>query len=470
MKNIISKTTLFLGAIMSLGISSSWALPPVLPKIGGIDFKPPKGSRYELENGMVVYLLKDNTLPVIHITAIARTGKIYDQKEKIGLGELTAALLKDGGTRKYKSDDIDTTLEFLGASIESSMTGEEARVDMFTLKKDLDKVLDIYASVLMEPAFENDKTDLKRAEALEIIRRRNDDPAREVQREAVRAFYGADHPYGWRPEIATIAPLAMEDLKTYHNNYYKPNNIIIAAAGDFDSEETFLGKLKEKFGGWTRGEVKFPVIPPVKISEARRVYFTEKDISQTFIVMLQKGVKRHDPIEYPLTITTEMLGGGLSSRLAAEIRSRKGLAYSVYSYFAKKPDYGFINASCGTKPETYSQALSEMIRQFELIKTETAPAEEVKRAKDSIINSFVFRFATPFDLISERALYEYYKYEPDYLDTYVDNMAKVDPKAVLETSQKLFKPTDAQIFVIGNSKKFDKPLSTFGDVVELKED
>jgi len=111
-----------------------------------------------------------------------------------------------------------------------------------------------------------------------------------------------------------------------------------------------------------------------------------------------------------------------------------------------------------------------MIRQFELIKTETAPAEEVKRAKDSIINSFVFRFATPFDLISERALYEYYKYEPDYLDTYVDNMAKVDPKAVLETSQKLFKPTDAQIFVIGNSKKFDKPLSTFGDVVELKED
>ncbi len=187
MKNIISKTG-FLGVIMSLGISSLWAIPPVLPKIGGIDFKPPKGSPYELGNGMIVYLMKDTTLPVVHLTAITRTGKIYDTREKIGLGELAVSLLKDGGTLKYKSDDIDKTLEFLGASVESSIASEEARVDMFTLKKDLAAVLDIFASVLMEPAFEDEKTALKKAETLELIRRRNDDPAREAQREAVRSF------------------------------------------------------------------------------------------------------------------------------------------------------------------------------------------------------------------------------------------------------------------------------------------
>ena len=456
---------------MALDISSSsWALRPVLSKTGGIDFKPPNGSRYALDNGMVVYLLKDATLPVVHITAITRTGKIYDPKEKIGLGELAVSLLKDGGTPEYKSDDIDTTLEFLGASIESSIASEEARLDMFALKKDLAAVLDIYASVLMEPAFEDDKTELKKAETLELIRRRNDDPAREAQREAVRAFYGAGHPYGWHPELSTIEPITKNDLKAYHANYYRPNNIIIAAAGDFGSDEAMLLELKEKFGGWAKGEVKFPVIPPVKINETRKVYFIEKDIPQTFLVMLQKGIKRHDPMEFPLSVTNEILGGGLSSRLAAEIRSRKGLAYNVYSYFSKKPDYGFINASCGTKPETCSQALAEMVRQFELIKSEIAPADEVKRAKDSIINSFVFRFATPFDLISERALYEYYAYPADYLDTYVDNMAKVDPKAVLDISEKLFKPGKGQIFVIGNSKNFDKPLSEFGPVTELKED
>lgn len=469
MKNLNAKTAI-LGVIMTLSIAASWALPPQLPKLGGTDFKPPKGSRYELENGLVVYLMKDNTLPVVHVTAIIRTGKINDPREKIGLGELTAGMLKDGGTLKYKSNDIDDTLEFLGASVETSIANEEARADMFTLKKDLDKVMDIYASVLMEPAFEDDKLALKKAEMLEIIRRRNDSPDRAAQREALRAFYGADHPYGWRQELTTVEPLAKADLKAYHANYYRPNNVIIAAAGDFENDEAFLARLKEKFGGWAKGEVKFPEIPPVKVDGPRRVYLVEKDISQTFIVTLQKGVKRHDPVEFPLSVTNEILGGGLSARLAGEIRSRRGLAYSVYSYFAKRPDYGFINASCGTKPETYSQALSEMMNQFRLIKTETAPDAEVKRAKDSIINSFVFRFPTPFDLISERALYEYYKYPADYLDAYVDNMAKVDAKAVLETSQKLFKPEDALIFVIGDSKKFDKPLSEFGPVTEWKED
>jgi predicted Zn-dependent peptidase len=453
-----------------LSAASLSANPLGMPKLEPVDFKPPTGDRLTLENGMVVYLMKDATLPVVHMSAFIRTGKINDPIEKIGLGELTAGLLKDGGTLKYKPEDIDKTLEFLAASVESSMGNEEARADMTALKKDLDAVLDIYADVLMNPAFSADKVKLKRDEALEMIRRRNDDPGREVVREAVRAFYGANHPYGWRSEEATVNAVTVEDMKAYHANYYRPNNIILAVAGDFGSNAEILAKLNARFGAWPRGEVKVPVIPPVKIAGTRQVFFIDRDISQAFIVMLQKGVKRHDPLEYPLTVTNEMLGGGLSSRLAAEIRSRKGLAYTVYSYFAKKPDFGYILGYVGTKPETYSQALTELINQFTLIKQTEAPAEEVTRARDSIVNSFVFKFPTPFDLITERAAYEYYGYPKDYLDNYVETIAKTDPKAVLETSQKLFKPEDALIFVIGNSKKFDKPLSGFGAVTELKED
>jgi len=453
-----------------LSAASLFALPPALPKLEPVNFKPPKGDRYVLDNGLVVYLMKDATLPVVHMTAFIRTGKMFDPAVKIGLGELTAGSLKDGGTLKYKAEEIDKTLEYLAATVESSRGNEEARADMTVLKKDLDAVLDIYADVLMHPAFAPEKVKLRRDEALEMIRRRNDDPGREAVREAVRAFYGAGHPYGWRSEEATVNAVSIDDMKAYHANYYKPNNIILVAAGDFGSNDEMLARLKARFGAWPRGEVKFPAIPPVKIQGTRQVYHIERDIAQAFIVMLQKGVKRHDPVEYPLTVTNEMLGGGLSSRLASEIRSRKGLAYSVYSYFAKKPDYGYILAYCGTKPETYSQALSELVAQFDLIKKGTAPAEEVTRAKDSIINSFVFRFPTPFELITERASYEYYGYPSDYLDNYVENLAKTDPAAVLETSQKLFKPEDALIFVIGNSKKFDRPLSAFGPVTELKED
>jgi len=446
------------------------ALAPGLPPLKSIDFKPPAGDRFVLANGMVVYLMKDNTLPVTHITALIRTGKMNDPLEKVGLGELTTSLLKDGGTAKYKSDDIDKTLEFLGASVDSSIGNEEARLDMTTLKKDLDAVLDIYAQVLMQPAFEADKVKIKRDETLEVISRRNDDPGRAAMREAVRRFYGPGHPYGWRAEAATVNAITIADMQAYHANYYKPNNIILVAAGDFTSTEWMLGKIKEKFGAWPRVEVNFPVIPPVKPEGKRHIYHIEKDIAQTFIVLMMKGMKRLDPAEYPLAVTNEMLGGGLSSRLTAEIRSRMGLAYTVYSYFAKKPDYGYIVGYCGTKPETYSQALTAMLKQFELIKTEIAPDEEVKRAKDSIINSFVFKFPTPFDLISERAVYEYYGYAPDYLDNYVENVAKTGPKAVLETAREFFKPEDAMILVIGSAEKFDKPLAGFGPVTELTEE
>lgn len=446
------------------------ALPPKLPQLQDVNFKPPAGDRVELKNGMVVYLMKDSTLPIVHLTAYIRTGKLYDPADKIGLGEMTASLLKDGGTLKYKPEEIDKTLEFLAASVESSMGIEEARAGLTSLSKDLDTVLDIFADVMMNPAFDEAKVKLRREEILEVIRRRNDNPGRAVVREALRAFYGAGHPYGWRTEESTVNAITIGDMKAYHANYYRPNNIILAVAGDFASDKDMIAKLEKKFGAWPRGEVKFPEIPPVSIKEERRVFHIEKDVAQAFIVMLMKGIKRHDPIEYPLTVTNEMLGGGLSSRLAAEIRSRMGLAYTVYSYSAKKPDYGYTLGYCGTKPETYSKALSEMINQFSKIGKEQASAEEVKRSRDSIVNSFVFRFPTPFELIGERAAYEYYGYKPDYLDNYVERVAGVGPEQVLETAGKLFHPENAMIFVIGDSKKFDKPLSDFGPVTEVKED
>lgn len=446
------------------------ALRPALPAAGGLAFRPPAGSRRALSNGLVVYLLRDDTLPLVHAAALIRTGKIYDPAGKIGLGELTLALLKDGGTIDRRAAEIDDTLDLLGARMEASIAFEEARVTMFSLKKDLDAVLDIFASVILRPAFEEEKVLLKKAEALEMIRRRNDDPARTAQREALRHFYGAGHPYGWRPESSTIEPLSGNDLKAYHARYFRPENIIIAAAGDFGDEDAFLKKLEARFGGPAAGRIAPAEVPQAEPEGKRRVYLIDKDVPQTFISVLQKGIRRHDPEEFPLYIANEILGGGLSSRMSAEIRSRMGLAYSVGSYFAKRPGPGFINAYCGTRPETCAKAISEMLRQFGLMTAGKVTEEELRRAKDSVVNSFVFRFATPFDMISERALYEHYSYQPRYLDDYVGNIGKVDADAVLRTSRALFRPDDAMILVIGDQGRFDRPLSDFGPVTVLKED
>ncbi|MBI4655337.1 MAG: insulinase family protein [Elusimicrobia bacterium] len=458
-----------MGVILLCSINS-FAARPKLPKIDTVNFQPPKGSRHVLDNGLIIYVLKDNSLGIFHMTAATRTGSIYDAKEKIGLAEMTGWLLKNGGSAKYSSEEIDKTLEYLGASLETFMDREEARADMFCLKKDFEKAFDIFSDVLINPSFEDEKIKIKKDEMIEMIRRRNDKPDRQAVREAMRMFYGPDHPYGWRTEISTIEPVTKDDLKAFHRKYYKPNNTIIAVSGDFEDESRLIDTIKAKFLNWKKEPVEFPPVPPVKIPETRKIYLIDKQISQTFVVMLQKGIKRHDPVEFPLTVANEIFGGGIHSRLGNEIRSKRGLAYAVYSYYAKRPDYGFILGYLGTKPESTGQAISEMIMQFDLMKKEPVTGEELKRGKDAIINPFVFRFPTPFAIVSERALYEHYGYADDYLDSYVNNIANTSEKTILDATGKLFKPESALIFVIGDSKKFDKPLSEFGPVTELKED
>lgn len=457
---------------MAISSTAASAMPLKLPKAPELEFDPPKGERVAFKNGMVVYLLKDPSLPAIRVTSFIRSGDINDPAGKAGLGMLTAGMLEDGGSASYTAEKVDETLEYLGASISSVMDTEMGSFAFFALKKDLSKVLDIYADLLMRPAFSEDKFEILRKSMLEGIRRRNDNPGRSVSREAVRHYFGIGHPYAWRLEESSVGSITIDDLKAYHDNYYRPNNIVMAVSGNYGSDKEILAKLEDKFGSWEPKEVKFPDIPAPKTIDERRVFFIQKEVPQTFIMVVQKGIKRPDPIEFPFNVTNDVVGApGLSSRLWDTVRARKGLAYTVYSLYSRRNAHpGYIYAYCGTKPETYSKALEEILRQLKLARTEPLSEKELADAKGAKVNSFVFRFKTPFDLVSQRALYELWDYPDDYLETYVRNVESITLESAFEAASSLYDPDNAMIFVIGDSKKFDKPLSEFGPVTELKED
>ena len=468
MKNSSAKA-IITGLIMTINTLAG-AAHPELAKLGQIKFSVPEVSRRVLDNGLVVYILKDNTLPVVHLSAFIKTGSAYDPADKVGLAQMVGSLLRDGGTAKYKAEDIDKTLEYLGASLETAAYTEETHVDLTVLKKDLEKTLDIYADVLRNPAFEEDKVKIVRDETLEMIRRRNDKPSSASGREARRMFYGVSHPYGRRSEEATINAVSRTDLAAFHAANFKPNNIIMAVSGDFASEDEMFAKVKEKFGDWKGGEVVRPVIPAPAHTAGRQIYLTDKDVSQTSISIIQPGVNRISPENDSLSLLSDILGGGFQSRLFTEVRTKRGLAYTAQSYSAGLRELGFISTFCGTKAETYSQALAEIVRQMGLVGSEPVSKEELERSKGSIINPFVFKFSTPHKLATERALEEFYGYKKGYLNNYVADISKIDAAQVQEVGNKYYTPDNAVIFVIGNSKKFDKPLSDFGPVTVVKED
>ena len=190
-----------------------------LPEVKTVKFQPPQGERMTLSNGIKVYYMQDGTLPVVHMQAIIRTGKIYDPAKLVGLGEITLDLMHEGGTLKYPSAKMDKTLENLGASIATAMSLEEATAEMTSLKKDFSQVLDIFADVLRNPVFEAEKVKLAKSEYIAMADRRNDEPGRSVVREALRRFFGPNHPYGFRIEKNTINAITVADMKKWHKNY-----------------------------------------------------------------------------------------------------------------------------------------------------------------------------------------------------------------------------------------------------------
>ena len=287
-----------------------------------IQFKPPVPEVRKLSNGMTLYLLEDHELPVFDISGIVKTGTIYDPIDKIGLASIFASVMRSGGTVSREPDVLNEELESMAASVEVGMSPEYGSVSLSTMAEDIEKGLEIFADVLRNPAFRQDKLDLRKQQATEAIRRRNDNPIQLAWRNFSSILYGKDHPFGWYSEIETVESITVEDLKTFHSKYYHPNNIMLSITGDFDTEQ-LINQLEKVFAGWIMNDIEFPDIPAVEISYPPSVNHIQKDLPQTTMLIGHLGIKRTPdfPDYFALTVMNDILGeGGFTSRLMKQVR------------------------------------------------------------------------------------------------------------------------------------------------------
>lgn len=440
-----------------------------IPKYKNIEFKPKRPQAIELPNKIKLYIEEDNTLPIIKISLLMRGGRVIDPADKTGLGELFFEVWREGGSRKYTPDEIEKTLDYYAAEINSKINTEDASVSMISHKNSFDKIFDIFIDLIKNPAFDTKKFEIKKAEVIEMIKRRNDKPDRQATREALRMFFGKDHPYGRRSEIETVNKITRNDLIYYHSSNFVSSNMTLVVAGNFDKNE-MIEKIIKNFSDISYKEYQQPKIEIPQIPTKRKIYVIDKPIRQSYVVMLMEGPKRHDDIEYPLAVLSEYMGGGIQSVLGNEIRSKRGLAYSVYSYFGKRDVSGFILTYLGTKPESVSEAIKQIIYEKEKVKKGEISEKELNMAKSQIINSFIFRFPTTFNLLEEFAGYEQYGYPPHYLENYTSKINSVTKEDTINTAKKLYNTDKALIFIVGDAKKFLDQIREFGEVEILKED
>src|SRR5262245_47314763 len=197
----------------------------------------PDVKRVELKNGMILFLIEDHELPLISMSARIGCGSIDEPANKIGLAGITGSVIRTGGTATMPGDQIDEKLEGIAASVETGIGLNSGFASMSVLKENVDTGLSILADVLMHPAFPADKLELAKVTTRTAISRRNDDPEEIAVREFDGLIYGKDSVFAREPEYATISANTREDLVAFHKKYFYPNNVMLAAWGDFQTAD-----------------------------------------------------------------------------------------------------------------------------------------------------------------------------------------------------------------------------------------
>jgi zinc protease len=445
-------------------VAQEWNKIPI-PQLPAFHPKEPK--RVELPNGLVIFLQEDHELPLIDGVARIRGGSRVEPAGKAGLVSLYGEVWRTGGTKAQTGDQLDDYLELRAAKVETDGNVDSTTISLSCLKEDFNDVFKVFSDLLREPGLRDDKLELAKREAFDSISRRNDEIGEIARREATRLAYGAQNPYARVPEYATIAAVNRQDLQSWHDTYVHPNNIILGFVGDFDSAQ-MEAKLREAFGGWAKGPA--PKEPDIQFTPAKPGYYLIKkeDVNQSTIRMVGLGTTRRNPDYYAIEVFNEAFGGGFSARLIQSIRTAQGLAYAVGGGIGTRFDHpGMIQLVMGTKSQSTIEAIKGLDEQIDELKTKPVTDKEIQRAKDAILNAFVFNFDTPEKVLRERMAYEFYGYPADFLEKYRTGIDKVTTADVARVAAKYLHKDQLAVLVAGNTSEFDKPLSSLGPVTDV---
>jgi len=426
-----------------------------IPKLH--EFQPQQPNRIELKNGIVVFLQEDHELPFVSGSVMIPGGSRDVEAAKSGLVSLYGQTWRTSGTDKLNGDAMDDLLEAKAAHIETGGDVDSTALSWDSLKGDGTQVFALAMDLLFHPKFSAEKLALAQQQEATGIVRRNDDEGEIAGREAAKLVYGANSAYTRQPELATIGAVKLADLQAWHDRTMK-GKLIVGVSGDFDPV-AMEAMVRAAFEG----------LPAVKATPARHdefagpkpgVYFIDKeDVNQSNVEIVGLGTDRRNPDIPALAVMNEILGGGFASRLFQKVRTELGLAYAVGGGFGASYDHqGTFHAEVLTQSATTVKATLATMAEIEGLNSKAFTEVEVQRAKDGILNSFLFQYDSKDKVLAERERLEFYGYPADYLEKYKASLEKVTLEDVTAAAKKYIHTEKLAVLVVGNGQEIKPGL------------
>jgi zinc protease len=448
-------------ALMPAATATTQAIPdrPDQLVFQPIVFQPPvaKDYRVVLKNGMVVYIAEDRALPLVNLALTVRVGSWLDPAGKEGLAGFTGSQIRRGGTKSLTAEQLDERLDFLAARVSTGIGPTSGTAGLNCLTDNLDEALRIFVEMLREPRFQEDRLSLAKEQALQEMKKRNDDSADIEGREWGVLLYGEGFFTNRFTTDASVKGITREDLLGFHHTYFHPGNMIAAVSGSFSRPE-MIRKLEAAFAGWPSPKPAVPPVPAAIAPATPGLYRVEKDVNQGRVSIGLPTVKRDHPDVYALEVMNEILGGsGFTSRITKTVRSDEGLAYSAGSALSPGVWYpGRFRAFFQSKSRSVPYAASLVMGEIRKLREGGVMAEELTTIKNNIVQTFPSSFASKAQAMAVFASDEYTKRDPSYWTTYRDRIQAVTAAEVQRVAREHLAPEKMVVLVVGKQAEIDR--------------
>ncbi len=422
---------------MAIFSGSAFSLPPV--------------QRFVLDNGLVQLVSEEHSLPFLTFQFLVKTGSKDDPPGQEGLADLCASSLPLGSAGRTMQQ-INEELDFMGAAISSGANKDYTAISLRVLRKDVDRAFPIVMDILTRPTFPVQEVKKEISRTLGAIQSSEDQPGVVAEKAFEKAVYNGG-PYGHPTEGTreSVAKLNREMISAFHRTYYHPNNTILVVVGDVDDRllKRDLRPLLERWPRKTVPQWKGQAASPGK----GRTVKIDKPVTQSNIVIGSAGMSRDNPDFYAAQVMNYIFGGGsLSSRLMEDIRNKRGLAYSVSSYFQAQKHSGSFQVLLQTKTASTNESITAIMEDVGLVRSELVSQAEMEDAKKYLTGSFPQRFSSQSKIAAFFGQVEYYGLGLEYPKEYPSLINSVTREDVLRIARTYLNPDGFITVVVSDLK------------------
>ncbi|MDD2721339.1 MAG: pitrilysin family protein [Gallionella sp.] len=401
-------------------------------------------------SGAKVLFVEDHNIPMLDVAVSVPAGSSFDTASKSGLASMTHHLL-DLGTAQLSEDDISRGLADTGAQLGGSFDQDRASVSLRTLSSEVErsKALAIMAQVVQQPVFSDAVLAREKARVVAALKEAETQPASIADKAFQKAVFGA-HPYALQTsgEVATVEQITVQDLKDFYAAHYAASRAVVAIMGDVSQAqaEAMAEQLTAALPV-SSAQTELPaVVMRIPESEQRIAH----PATQSHILLGAPGISRSDPDYFPLYVGNYILGGGgFVSRLMNEVREKRGLAYSVYSYFMPMKQPGALQIGLQTKKEQADEALNLVRNTLAEFIAKGPTEKELLAAKQNIVGGFPLRIDSNRKILDYLSVIGFYDLPLTYLDDFSGKVEKVTVRQIHEAFARHIHPEHMATVIVG---------------------